>query len=74
MKAISDIGCCTRCGRELDPNATVWLELDQRTNTYHDFGDVPEARSQGWFEFGVDCANRERTKAFAALAKARGKA
>jgi hypothetical protein len=33
------------------------LELDQRTNTYHNFG-VPEKYSQGWFPFGPDCANK----------------
>jgi len=46
---------CTHCARKL-ANRMAWLELDQRTNTYHDFSDVPADRSQGWFPFGMDCA------------------
>ena len=47
---------CTCCEKKLNPEKTVWLELDQRTNTYHDNGDVPEEKSQGWFPFGKKCA------------------
>jgi hypothetical protein len=43
------------------------LELDQRTNEYHDFGGVPADRSQGWFDFGPDCADALRKRARAAL-------
>lgn len=46
---------CTACGRLLR-GKVAWLELDQRTNTYHDCGDVPADKSQGWFPFGMDCA------------------
>lgn len=46
---------CTHCRAELR-GKFAYLELDQRTNTYHDFGDVPEDRSQGWFPFGLTCA------------------
>jgi len=35
------------------------LELDQRTQTYHDLGDVPTNDSQGWFPFGLKCAKRK---------------
>lgn len=49
---------CTCCERQLK-GIIAWLELDQRTNTYHDKGDVPADKSQGWFPFGVACA---RTK------------
>lgn len=54
---------CTRCERKLNPNNIAMLELDQRTNTYHDFDDVPPEYSQGWFPFGVNCAAREIHKA-----------
>jgi hypothetical protein len=47
--------CCTRCEKPLR-GRIAWLELDQRDNTYHDRGDVPADRSQGWFPFGMDCA------------------
>lgn len=46
---------CTCCGRELKGKFRM-LELDQRTDTYHDRGDVPEDQSQGWFPFGMGCA------------------
>lgn len=49
---------CTCCERDLSGHALRWLELDQRTNTYHDFRDVPEDRSQGWFPFGLTCARK----------------
>lgn len=49
---------CTCCKSPLK-NKLAWLELDQRTNTYHDFGGVPGSKSQGWFPFGMSCA---RTK------------
>lgn len=55
---------CTCCKRPLS-GRVAWLELDQRTGTYHDFGGVPGDESQGWFPFGMTCAR-------AALARARG--
>ena len=49
---------CTCCERELTGSAFRWLELDQRTQTYHDFNDVPPEQSQGWFPFGMTCAKK----------------
>jgi hypothetical protein len=49
---------CTCCERDLSGHAFRWLEFDQRNNTYHDFRDVPEDRSQGWFPFGLTCAKK----------------
>jgi hypothetical protein len=49
---------CTCCKRDLSGHALRMLELDQRSDTYHDFGDVPEDRSQGWFPFGLTCARK----------------
>jgi hypothetical protein len=57
---------CTCCNRDLTDKGIVMLELDQRTNTYHDFGNVPPDCSQGWFEFGATCAKKMRRKARAA--------
>lgn len=54
---------CTCCERDLSGHAFRWLELDQRTNTYHDFEDVPSEESQGWFPFGLTCAKKLVTKA-----------
>lgn len=53
---------CTCCGRSLTGAARM-LELDQRTGFYHDFRDVPEGSSQGWFPFGLSCSRRMRAKA-----------
>lgn len=53
---------CTCCARPLT-GRVAWLELDQRTDTYHDFGGVPEAKSQGWFVFGMTCAKTNLRKA-----------
>jgi hypothetical protein len=50
---------CTCCERDLSGHAVRMLELDQRTDTYHDFGGVPENRSQGWFPFGLTCARKK---------------
>jgi hypothetical protein len=49
---------CTCCGRDLAGHAFRWLELDQRTDTYHDLKGVPADRSQGWFPFGLKCAKK----------------
>lgn len=53
---------CTCCERDLTGHAVRMLELDQRTQTYHDFQDVPEDRSQGWFPFGLTCARKAVAK------------
>jgi hypothetical protein len=53
---------CQCCDRPLR-GKTIWLELDQRTWTYHDFGGVPADKSQGSFEFGPTCAKRKRSEA-----------
>ena len=47
---------CTCCDRDLSGHKVRLLELDQRSNNYHDFNDVPEDHSQGWFPFGLTCA------------------
>lgn len=54
---------CERCGEVLKTERIVWLELDQRNNTYHVFNDVPEDWSQGWFAFGRACAKRQIAEA-----------
>lgn len=52
---------CTCCERDLSGHAVRMLELDQRTQTYHDSG-VPRDVSQGWFPFGLKCAKRALAK------------
>lgn len=53
---------CTCCDRPLRQRV-AWLELDQRTDSYHDHGGVPAEQSQGWFPFGLTCARKELAKA-----------
>lgn len=48
---------CTCCEKKLTKKF-AWLELDQRTDEYHDSGDVPLDNSQGWFPFGLHCAKK----------------
>lgn len=54
---------CTCCDRVLNEAKIVWLEYDRRDLTYHNFGDVPEADSQGAFEFGPGCARKKIAEA-----------
>lgn len=61
---------CTCCDRKLT-GAVRMLELDQRTQTYHDNGDVPSDKSQGWFPFGLGCA-RTKLKQHSTLTSATG--
>lgn len=55
---------CTCCDRPLRGRIR-YLELDQRTGSYHDLKDVPEEQSQGWFPFGKDCARYLNVKELA---------
>ena len=58
---------CQCCGVPLKNRHIVMLELDRRNNTYHNFNNVPEEWSQGWFPFGSTCAKRQIAKARAAI-------
>ena len=58
MQNGNGIDQCDCCGRTIKPGATVWLELDHRIGGYHDYDNVPEAMSHGWFPFGPTCAGR----------------
>ena len=62
---------CTRCGERLDPEKMVWLELDQRSGTYHDSGEIPADQNQGGFTFGSACAKRQRKEHRAAIERAK---
>lgn len=68
---ISGTQQCECCVRTLNPARTVPLELDQRDDTYHNFGDVPPQYSQGWFDFGAACARKQIAKARKARALAK---
>ena len=63
MNALEQVECtedtyCTRCDAKL--THAVWLELDQRTNTYTATeNEVPPEHSQGWHPFGIACAGVE---------------
>jgi hypothetical protein len=57
---------CTCCERPLK-GKFAWLELDQRTDTFHDFGGVPDGQSQGWFPLGMTCARKKLAAARVAI-------
>ena len=63
---------CTCCGQRL-AGAARMLELDQRTQTYHDFGGVPESKSQGSFPFGLTCSRKQREKHLKVIAQMEGR-
>jgi hypothetical protein len=63
MSADAEMQFCERCLRPIIDGRIVWLELDQRISRYHDYGGVPEHKSQGCFPFGADCADVERRRA-----------
>lgn len=54
MAFIHEDDTCIRCGKRLDHDKSVWLELSFRTGLYAE--SVPVEESQGGFEFGADCA------------------
>jgi len=58
---------CTCCQRPL-ARKFAWLELDQRTQHYHDRGGVPSDESQGFFPFGMTCAAQEVSRYLRATA------
>lgn len=48
-------GHCYHCGRKL--RTSVFLDLNNATNEWSCVG-WDESESQGWFEFGPDCAEK----------------
>lgn len=55
----TDKECCARCGKEIKGKGH-WLELNSANGSYRDetMPTFPDSESQGWFEFGDDCAKR----------------
>lgn len=47
---------CEHCGRELDSETMVLLELNAEMLTWHIPGTIPKNESQGCFPFGKACA------------------
>lgn len=46
---------CTKCGKTIKGDKSLYLELDRRDNKYYSCGTVPKEFSQGAFPFGPDC-------------------
>ena len=49
---------CHHCGRTLDENKAVYLELSFKTGRWYDEGECPQEESQGGFPFGKACARK----------------
>ena len=49
---------CERCGKKIDEDNLIWLELSFKTGRYSPEGatGLPATESQGYFPFGADCA------------------
>lgn len=63
---------CTCCGKKVNPQRVVMLELDSWTGLYHSTeteSGIPEGRSQGCFPFGAACARLQLRKTRSAIAK-----
>lgn len=61
MSDTQEIEVCENCGAELNPERVIWLELDNRTNTFTSL-EIPAEYSQGYFPFGKTCARQEEAK------------
>ena len=49
---------CTKCNKPLKQGKECWLELSTTDGNY--YVKIPEGhQSQGFFPFGIDCANIE---------------
>lgn len=53
---------CTKCGKIIKSDKTLYLELDQRDGKYYACGTVPPEHSQGAFPFGPDCIIKQYKK------------
>tara|TARA_R110000803_G_scaffold24646_3_gene59251 strand:- start:174 stop:356 length:183 start_codon:yes stop_codon:yes gene_type:complete len=54
---------CNNCGRGLNPDKIVWLELSNSDGQYYDPEKFPPSHlSQGAFAFGSACAKKELKK------------
>jgi len=55
--------CCSNCGKKLNPNKTIWLELSITDDCVYYPEEFPQGHdSQGCFEFGADCAKKVVTR------------
>lgn len=55
---ISNDDVCTCCGKKLKQATAVWLEKSFITNKYYLDNVVPNQESQGYFPFGITCAQK----------------
>ena len=55
---ITNDDVCTCCGKQLKQAGAVWLELSFITNKYYIDDVVPSQDSQGYFPFGLTCAQK----------------
>ena len=49
---------CTKCGKRLDESKMVLIELSETDGRYYPKGIPIGHISQGYFEFGNDCAKK----------------
>lgn len=55
--------CCSKCGKKLNAEKTIWLEYSITDNCVYLPEEFPQGHdSQGWFEFGADCAKKVVTR------------
>jgi hypothetical protein len=49
---------CLECGKWIKSGREVMMELDTNTGKYYRDGIPANGLSQGWFQFGADCARK----------------
>ena len=58
-----DDNCCSNCGKKLNAEKTIWLEYSITDGCVYLPEEFPQGHdSQGWFEFGQDCAKKVVTR------------
>jgi len=63
FKENSGDNCCSNCGKKLNPEKTVWLEYSITDGCVYHTKEFPNGHdSQGYFEFGSDCAKKVVTR------------
>ena len=68
MSTLPRLTRCYRCGKYIENEKAIALELNCATGSFHSAG-VPPAESQGWFMFGPDCGPKSDGKQVSAHAK-----
>lgn len=57
MNKNKEVNRCTCCNKKLNSTNIVWYNLSTTDGTYYSEGIPAGHDDQGWFPFGIKCAN-----------------